>query len=393
MSEKKRIPFYVPALALLALVCILYALQPKPVDWTPNWSRNSKTPFGAKALYELLPGVFKNSSIEFSRQAPFESSFDSTRSINFIAIGLRHSKPTQSDFAVFERITRAGGTVFISDVSLGSVLEDTLGFSTSVDYFNNGTTNHRFNFSARELQAPVPYTQIGLDPAGYFDTIPETAVVLARNISNRPVTIKLPRHKGQIILNTTPFLFSNYYLLRDNNIDFVEKTLSFMPDQHTIWDEFYKVGRAEPVTPLRVLLSHPGFKTAWFLMLVLIVLFILFMSKRVQRTIPVIKPYSNSTLEFTETVGRLYFNQKDHLNLAHKKINFFLEKIRLRYHIKTDRLDAEFARTLAQRSDVPEQDVKRLTGTLHSYLAANNMSDKDLMQLNQIIEDFEKRIK
>jgi len=392
MSEKKRIPFYIPALVLLAVVCILYAVQPKPTDWTPSWSKNDSRPFGGKALYSLLPGYFGSGPVELSRVPPSEAGFDSTKAINYIAIGLRHTLPSKRDFEAMERITRAGGTLFISELYFGELLQDTLGMSTSVGIPGSSAT-HRINFTDRSLKAPVPYTQLDMDPAASFDSIPEGSSVLARNMNNEPVTVLIPRHKGRIILNTTPFLFSNYYLLRDNNVDFVEKSLSFLPKQYTVWDEFYKVGRAEPMTPIRVLLSHPGFKTAWFLMLALVLLYILFMSKRMQRVIPIIKPHSNTTLEFTETVGRVYFNQKDHLNLARKKINFFLEKIRLRYHLGTEKLDGDFARNLAQRSDVSETEAKKLTATLHSYLVANSMTEKELLQLNKMIEDFEKRIK
>lgn len=391
MSEKKRIPFYIPALILLAVVCVLYALQPKPTDWTPSWSKNDSRPFGGKALYTLLPGYF-GASTEFTRVPPSETHFDSTRGINYIMIGLRHTMPSERDFEAMERITRAGGTLFISELYFGQLLEDTLGLSTHADISETSAT-HRVNFTDGSLKALTPYTQLGLDPVASFDSIPEGSSVLARNMNNEPVTVLLPRHKGRIILNTTPFLFTNYYLLRDNNVDFVEKSFSFLPKQPTIWDEFYKVGRDEPMTPIRVLLSHPGFKTAWFLMLGLILLYILFMSKRMQRVIPIIKPHTNTTLEFTETVGRVYFNQKDHLNLARKKINFFLEKIRLRYNLGTEKLDGDFARSLAQRSDVSEHEAKKLTATLHSYLVANSITEKELLQLNKMIEDFEKRIK
>ncbi len=392
MSEKKRIPFYIPALILLAVVCVLYALQPKPTDWTPSWSKNDSRPFGGKALYTLLPGYFGGASTEFTRVPPSEAHFDSTRSINYIMIGLRHTLPSKRDFEAMERITRAGGTLFISELYFGELLKDTLGFSTHAD-INGTSATHRVNFTDASLKALTPYTQLGMDPVASFDSIPEGSSVLARNMNNEPVTVLVPRHKGRIILNTTPFLFSNYYLLRDNNVDFVEKSFSFLPKQPSIWDEFYKVGRDEPATPIRVLLSHPGFKTAWFLMLGLILLYILFMSKRMQRVIPVIKPHTNTTLEFTETVGRVYFNQKDHLNLARKKINFFLEKIRLRYNLGTEKLDGDFARNLAQRSDVSENEAKKLTATLHSYLVANSITEKELLQLNKMIEDFEKRIK
>ena len=58
--------------------------------------------------------------------------------------------------------------------------------------------------------------------------------------------------------------------------------------------------------------------------------------KRKQRIIPVITPLKNTSLEFVETIGRLYYQKGTRSGIAHKKIIFFLDFIRTRYNIATN---------------------------------------------------------
>ncbi|HRD53855.1 MAG TPA: hypothetical protein PKY96_14530, partial [Flavobacteriales bacterium] len=43
---------------LIVLLATLEALAPKPMDWSWSFSRQHKTPYGAKLFYERLPDLF-----------------------------------------------------------------------------------------------------------------------------------------------------------------------------------------------------------------------------------------------------------------------------------------------------------------------------------------------
>ena len=60
-----------------------------------------------------------------------------------------------------------------------------------------------------------------------------------------------------------------------------------------------------------------------------IILFIFFNAKRRQRIIPIIEPLVNSTVDFTKTIGNLYFQQNNNADLINKKIIKPLEKIKI----------------------------------------------------------------
>ena len=53
----------------------------------------------------------------------------------------------------------------------------------------------------------------------------------------------------------------------------------------------------------------------------------IFNAKRRQRVVPIINPLPNTTLDFTKTIGNLYYQEGNHQNIVDKKIIYFLEKI------------------------------------------------------------------
>ena len=63
-------------------------------------------------------------------------------------------------------------------------------------------------------------------------------------------------------------------------------------------------------------MKHPPLQYAFWLSLLLLLLYILFAGKRMQRIIPLVKPNENTTVTFTETIGRLYLQKKDNKNIA-----------------------------------------------------------------------------
>ena len=71
-------------------------------------------------------------------------------------------------------------------------------------------------------------------------------------------------------------------------------------------------------------------------------------------------PPENTSLEFVETIGRLYFQQKNHSDLAKKKIIFFKEFLRTSFYIGTSQLNQESAKKVSMRSGIPEDKIKSL---------------------------------
>ena len=81
-------------------------------------------------------------------------------------------------------------------------------------------------------------------------------------------------------------------------------------------------------SPFRYFLAHEPLRWALYLTMITIILFMIFTAKRRQRVIPVIHEPANKSLEFTELIGTLYFQKKDHADLVRKKFSYLAEELR-----------------------------------------------------------------
>ncbi|MEM6264991.1 MAG: DUF4350 domain-containing protein, partial [Bacteroidota bacterium] len=108
--------------------------------------------------------------------------------------------------------------------------------------------------------------------------------------------------------------------------------------------------------------------------------------------VPIVPPKPNTTLEFTETIGRLYFDKKNHKNLAEKKIKVFLEYIRSHYFLDTQHLDEDFLQALSKKTAMEKGRLKALVHLITRVRNSRNFGESDLIELNAEIERFHQRV-
>ena len=92
------------------------------------------------------------------------------------------------------------------------------------------------------------------------------------------------------------------------------------------------------------------------------------------------------TLDFVETIGRLYHDRGTPAGIAEKRITSLLEYIRTRLNLATTSFDDLFARRLAERSGIPHEKIVPLVAAMKTKGAT--MSEGELLRLNRMIEDF-----
>jgi hypothetical protein len=126
-------------------------------------------------------------------------------------------------------------------------------------------------------------------------------------------------------------------------------------------------------------------------MLISVLLFIFFYGRRKQRIIPVISPFTNTTLEFVETVGNLYYQQKDYKNIAEKKISYFLDYLRNKYSVKTSTFDEETIRKISEKSSSSVAKLNSLFKNIEQIKRSLKISEEDLININYKIEKFYER--
>jgi hypothetical protein len=376
-----------------SLFVIVKLLSPKQYDWSMTFAHDDKNPYGAYALNELLPGLFAGQKISHSYKTLYEIKDSLANDENIIIISANFSADKEDTNVLLQHVEK-GGSVFISAQYFWGHFSDTLDLTTYDYFFKSGhifdkrdTSFLKFANAQLDTLQEFPYRRDNIH--NYFNQFDATrTTVIAKNDYRYPVTLRMKIGKGELILNSTPLVFSNIYLLSSNNHAFVSKTLSYLPANNVTWTEYYHLGRMEATTPLRFILRNEALRWAYYITVISLLLFMLFEMKRRQRIIPVIKPLANTTLEFVNTIGNLYYQRGDHKNIAEKKIHFFMDQLRSKYWLNTTHLDNAFIVTLATKTGRDERDARELINIIGSIRAKEKITAEELLELNKRMDKF-----
>lgn len=395
----------IAAIALLFILLIVLELnQPKSIKWEPDYTSASKDPFGCEVMFSLLNSVFPSVDINPVSVTLYESLYlspqgelsmlDSSFTSNYIII-TDSFEPDQTDVEQLLKYVDKGNNVFIAASNFGYKIQDTLKFSLDY-YFVFNDTLIGLNFTDTLLASNEDYNFQTFHRANYyFDKFnTDSSTVLGMNIGDRANFLQIEYGEGNFYLSSVPVAFTNYYLVNGINHTYAEKILSYLPVATVFWDEYYKpnnkaFGRKGD-SPLRYVLSIEALRWAIYIGLSTLLLFIFFKSKRMQRIIPVIKPLSNTTLEFTKTVGNLYFQHGNHKDLAEKKITYFLSWLRTKLFLKDLTFSQATYQYISSKTGIPLNEIVRLFNTIEDINQKTSIHAEELMVLSRNIERFYK---
>ena len=195
-------------------------------------------------------------------------------------------------------------------------------------------------------------------------------------------------------MTSFPKAFTNYFILKDNNLEYTAGLLSYLDRNGQIYmDNFHKSGKSFYTSPMYLFLNTKEFKWAYYLILIGALIYIIFEGKRKQRAIPVVTPLKNQTLAFTRTIADMYFEKGELPLITKHKIDYFLEYIRSKLHASTQNLEDEaFLRNLAMRSNTDLKEVKALMNLISKLKAKQFVTETELKNLNQKIQAFKANV-
>jgi hypothetical protein len=126
----------------------------------------------------------------------------------------------------------------------------------------------------------------------------------------------------------------------------------------------------------------------WLLFVYGMLLYVLFNTRRRQRIVPVVKPLKNTTVEFVQTIGNLYFQEGSTSNILGKKIIYFLDRVRNTFYLETSRLDDDFAIKLQSKSGKDKELIDDILTCIRDFQKLRTAIQVDLIKLNNLIEEF-----
>ena len=380
---------------LLGIVAI-DSTAPKPINWTPTYSINDKIPFGLYIFNQELKSILKPDTLTTINVTPYEyfdGLYDYDTLVNaykksgtFVAVN-EYSSFDDESVKELLYFSGHGNTVFLSMQTLPQMLLDSLKINYSSKFELEKNTAVWFS---NEKLGPEKYNLLEGLGRNYFTEIDTlTTTILGYQGTDKAFAnfIKVPYNQGNFIIHLQPAVFTNFHLLKKNHFEYAEKVLSYLPKGNIYWYTKDLTSGHISQNPMRFIFSQPALKAAWYLFLLGMLVFILFNAKRKQRIVPIIEPLENTTIEFTKTIGNLYFQEGNHHTIIDKKIIYLLDKIRREYLLDTTVLDEKFVHKLQQKTGKNPEDLKQLFYKINQHRKGHYESvENDLEEINTLIE-------
>jgi len=381
---------------VLLLIGIIDMTSKKPIIWDRTFDAKDKNPFGAYVLRNELKHIIDQQNEDVNR--PLYQYLDSTKGTdkNLLFYTSYFSLGEAAENKLLDYVSRGGKAMIIAETidyylldSLAIKVFDFYGYKKGVDIKSH------LRVKLTNDNSKIHYAKSDLGTV--FSKLPKNVTILGGITYQEyllPNFVEVQIGKGRLYLHLTPDLFGNYYLLNSaSQYAYATKSLSYLNDKPIAWYDF-KANTAQYSTPLRVLLTNPGLRQAWYVLLGGLVLLLAFKSKREQRAVEIAKPEPNLSKEFCETIATLYYENGTPGNMVDKKIDYFLHDIRNRFHMDTLALREEgFCEELAERSGVSLAETQQLIRLIIRMQGTPQNEVAGLRQINETIEDFKHKAK
>lgn len=398
---------------LLGILALLFRNQllGDRYSWQVHFDPNRKDPYGLYVLHELLTDNRHVVTIKeplFSG-LPKDTSLTHT---SYLAIGNRLYFDSLDCIRLFDYVRR-GNQAFLSSHSFPYEFMDSLHQTVCQDSSYLGLSamydstvvltarapevEHSITFRNRKFNQGFDWTYFSdYTFCSQFDS---AYSILGTIEMDRANFIRLPYGKGSIFLHSTPLAWTNLSMVEKSGLAYAQAAFSLINQDSVYWDAYsmtsqsldrsFQPGRRQySESPLQYILKKPPLAWAWYLLLVGALLFLLFRTKRQQRIIPVLEPNRNTSMEFLNTIGRLYFQQSDHKKLAQEDMRLLLLFIRNRYGMPTRELNEDFVNLLSKRSLVDMSIIRKIVLLNRNIETSSFVSENTLITFHQQIESF-----
>lgn len=375
---------------LIAAYLLAQYFKPTPTNWTPTYLAEDKIPFGTYILRQRITDVLPGTTVKTVKAAVYNNLTERpTGKSNYFIIGSVVTVD-KLDYQQMVKYMEAGNHILIAAYQIKGILADTLKLKITSDFSFQNKRKYPINFVNSSLKRELDYYFDKGISGQYFSELDTVkAIVLGQKQNNNANLIQYKYGKGSLIILPNPQLLTNYGLLREDGADYAAKVFSYLPKAETLlWDENFSRKSGNDSSILRVLFKYEQLRWAYYIALFSLIVFVLYEIKRRQRIIPVLERPKNSSVEFVNVVGRVYYQQRNNRDIAEKKITYLLEYIRNKYRLKTIDLNQEFRDILINKSGATADIIDDILDQIKFIKAGQMVRDDQLIRLNKNIEEF-----
>ncbi|MDB5252244.1 MAG: hypothetical protein JWP27_1413 [Flaviaesturariibacter sp.] len=398
---RRYLPYIIAlfVLILIGVIAVLGYRAPKRLDERVTLRSRDKIPYGTFAARNLLPSLFPGATVVTDNAAPGEwDAIEPGNADQAVVIVAPSFLATEDELNTLAAFVEKGNYVLVITGRLNNRTETFFGLKPyRVDVQAWRDTNAVEVKLASPRFAPQTFAYPGAEVGRIFPDIdPARIIVLGTDRDGEANFIQMNSGNGAVFLHGAPLALSNYFILHRNNIGYYQQVFSVLPKtvKKIVWNEFYTArnheGNDTPKEPnwLKVLFRYPAFKWALLTAVGVILLFLLSEMRRRQRFIPDMEKPRNESLDFVQTVGRLYYDKRDHMDLARKMAQYFLDHVRQQYKIPTNELSADFVQALQAKSGYSLAGLNEIVGFIQFLYDAPGITEGQLSHFHKQLETF-----
>lgn len=427
MSKRLPLLIGIPALIILLALLVYYRQDGQGrFDWRENrankaYRNTNDQPYGTQVFFNLLEGYFLDKEVVVLRKKVDEELpvYSSTGPASYVFVGEGMFYDSLALNRLLEFVKR-GNTALLSSKSLPIELISKIDTLSCPGDYEIIWSDYGFMYDTL-VQLTVTETGVGRNFPFFFSDRNKTRGYQWSFIENRHFCAykplqplgrlndtlvnfaRIPYGEGFVLLHSTPLAFTNFHLLRPEGRAYAQAVLAYLPEGTVYWDAASHISEAvarrrnnnmnsfarelPDEHPLSYLLRHISLAWAWYLIIGLAFLYLIFRAKRRQRIIPILPKNENSSYEFISTIAHLHFKEKNYQNFSIQGMKLFLAQVRERYGLvvlmnpetNKPKVDQAFFSRLVQVSEVPEKQIQAIftqyTNVLQYEPTESMMSD------------------
>lgn len=399
---KKWLPYGIGFLLLAVVLLLLANRKPtkRKFDARITLRQTDAIPYGTRVTKEILPHLYPAAQIFTDKKEPGRwDSLDTEQSGQAVVLMGKFFNADDYELSTLLQFARKGNYVFIVAQSFSSDVSKFFRFTNSEYEVSEDLWIQDDSVETRLMGSVFDSTRLYSYPGKKFEsyfTNTDSSITQTLGTTKKgwPNFLGFKAGDGYVFVHSSPLCFSNYFVLHKQNAGYAQQALSVIPPNvsKVLWNEYYliKPTGVDEKKPdwFSVLMQFPAFKWALLTGMLALALYLLLGMRRRQNPIPAIAKPRNESLDFIKTLGRLYYDKRDHLNLARKMSSYFFEHIRSQYRLNTSQRDEAFIKSLHEKSGYEEKALKSLLGMIDFIETAPAISERQLAQFHQQLEHF-----
>lgn len=203
---------------------------------------------------------------------------------------------------------------------------------------------------------------------------------------------------GKLIVTTMPLVFTNYGVMDSDARKLSEYMSSFFKGRklYRLYEEKDKNTMMEEEDgDFKYIMSQPPLKWAFYIILGLLVVYMVFNSRRRMKAIPVHKIDEDTTLQFAKVLGTFYYHQDNHVPFLMKKYDKLKSTLQSRYGWDVEKMEAsDLINRLYVITGIRKDRIAKLFILIREYSqdARTISAKKDIIEYIEIIKEIEKNL-